>query len=116
MRFKHVLRRLIGSPLFTTVTVVTLAIGMGANTTIFSVIQGVLLKPLPYSRPDRLVAVDHVAPGITAGPVGSAPFLYFTYPEQGRTFPDIAQWTAHPVSPTRAGAPARLRLVDFNNG
>src|SRR5258708_4760917 len=116
MRFKHVLRRLIGSPLFTTVTVVTLAIGMGANTTIFSVIQGVLLQPLPYSQPDRLVAVDHVAPGITAGPVGSAPFLYFTYREQGRTFQDIAMWTGDAVTLTGSGEPERVDVLDFNDG
>ena len=51
-------------PLFTGITVLTLALGIGANTAIFSVIQGVLLKPLPYPRSDELVALDHAAPGV----------------------------------------------------
>ena len=51
-------------PVFTGVAVLTLAIGIGANTAIFSVIEGVLLKPLPYPRSDELVALDHAAPGV----------------------------------------------------
>jgi hypothetical protein len=50
-QLKHVLRRLIRSPLFTIVTLVTIGVGVGANTAIFSVINGILLKPLPYHDP-----------------------------------------------------------------
>jgi hypothetical protein len=75
MRLKQVLRRLVQLPVFTTVAVMTLAIGIGANTAIFSVIEGVLLRPLPYSHADRLVAVDHAAPGVGMKSIGSAPFL-----------------------------------------
>jgi hypothetical protein len=65
--------------MFTTLAVVTLAIGIGANAAIFSVIEGILLKPLPYPRPDELVAVEHAAPGVNLPKAGAAPFLYFTW-------------------------------------
>ena len=63
MRWRHVLRHLAAMPLFTGMAVLTLALGIGANTAIFSVISGVLLKPLPYPRSDELVALDHAAAG-----------------------------------------------------
>ena len=50
-QLKQVLRRLGRAPLFTAITLITLAVGIGANTVIFSVVEGVLLKPLPYPRP-----------------------------------------------------------------
>ena len=53
-QLKQVLRRLGRAPLFTAVTLITLAVGIGANTVIFSVVEGVLLKPLSYARADQL--------------------------------------------------------------
>ncbi len=58
------LRRLARAPLFTAVALLTLAIGIGANTAIFTVVDGVLLKPLPYAQPEQLVALWHTAPGV----------------------------------------------------
>jgi hypothetical protein len=85
-------------PLFTAIAVATLAIGIGANTAIFSVIQGVLLKPLPYPRADELVTLDHAAPGVNIAHAGAAPFLYFTYREEGRVFQDVGLWNTGTVS------------------
>ena len=61
-QLKHVVRRLLRSPMFTFITLLTLAVGIGANTAVFSVVSGVLLKPLPFSESDRLVAVWQTAP------------------------------------------------------
>ena len=92
-QLKHVLRRLGRAPMFTVLTLVTLAIGIGANTAIFSVVDGVLLKPLPYPQPEELVGVWHTAPGVNITDLNSAPSLYFTYREEGRTFQDVGLWT-----------------------
>ena len=55
MRLQHIVRRLLQQPAFTLIAVLTLAIGIGANSAIFSVIEGVLLQPLAYPHPDELV-------------------------------------------------------------
>src|SRR5262245_19234721 len=85
---KHIFRRLALTPMFTTVALVTLALGIGANTAIFSVLNGVLIKPLPYPQSDALVGVWHVAPGIASLKLklNCSPTMYFTYREQNRTF------------------------------
>ncbi len=108
MRLNHVLRRLMQAPMFTVVTAVTLAIGIGANSAIFSVIEGVLLKPLPYPESDRLIAVNHTAPGINFPNADMAPFLYFTYREEGRTFEDIAMWQDDRSSVTGLSEPEEV--------
>ena len=61
---KYTMRRLARTPMFTLAILVTLALGIGANTAIFSVIDGVLLKPLPFPEPDRLIGVWQTAPGV----------------------------------------------------
>ncbi len=62
----RVCRRLVRTPLFTVVAVLTLGVGIGANTALFSVVYGVLLTPLPYHQAERLVGVWHKAPGMDA--------------------------------------------------
>src|SRR5436190_12137255 len=111
MRWNQVLRSLARMPLFTGVAVLTLAIGIGANTAIFSVIDGVLLKPLPYPRSSELVALDHAAPGVNLPHTGAAPFQYFTYREEGRVFQDVGLWTTGTVSVTGLAEPEEVRTL-----
>src|SRR5258708_25161664 len=106
MPFKYVLRRLLRSPMFTAITVLTLAIGIGANSAIFSVIEGILLNPLPYPHPQDLIGLDHSALGVNLPEAGAAPFLYFTYREENRTLADVGLWTASTVTVTRFAEPA----------
>ena len=98
-------------PLFTGVALLTLAIGIGANTAIFSVIEGVLLKPLPYPHSDELVVLDHAAPGINLPRTGAAPFQYFTYREDGRVFQDVGLWNTGTVSVTGLAEPEEVRTL-----
>ncbi|HMJ23954.1 MAG TPA: ABC transporter permease, partial [Terriglobales bacterium] len=105
----HVFRRLLRSPLFTAMTLVTLAIGIGANTAIFSVINGVLLKPLPYPHPEELVGVWHTAPGFNIKELEISPSLYFIYREENRTFQNIGLWDEGTVSVTGLAEPEQVQ-------
>ena len=116
MRFSHIVRRLLRVPMFTTVAAVTLAIGIGANAAIFSVVHGVLLKPLPYAHPDELISVDHTAPGVGIANAGAAPFQYFVYREEGRAFQDIGLWRTGTVSVTGRAEPEQVVSLDVTQG
>jgi predicted permease len=101
---------------FTTFTVLTLALGIGANTAIFTALEGILLKALPYPEPDRLIAVGHAAPGVNVKNAGMAPFLYFTYREQSRTFQDIGMWTPDSLNVTGLAEPEQVLGIDVTEG
>lgn len=111
VRLGRILRRLTRAPLFTFVSVLTLGLGIGANTAIFSVIQGVLLKPLPFDHPDELVGVWHTAPGLGVPLLNQAPAFYLTYREEGRTFEDTGLWDTYTVSVTGIGEPERVDVL-----
>jgi predicted permease len=115
-QFKQVLRRLARAPLFSAVTLITLAIGIGANTVIFSVVDGVLLKPLSYAQADRLVGVWYHIPGIEIENMPMAPFLYFIEREQGTTFEDIGVYQGDSLSVTGAGEPEHVSGLDVTDG
>ena len=110
------LRRLLHAPLFTAVTLLTLAIGIGANTAIFSVVYGVLLKPLPFAEPERLVAVWHRAPGLGIEKLNQSPSTYLTVRDSGRVFQDIGIWTTNAVSITGRGEPERVGALLVTDG
>jgi predicted permease len=104
-------------PGFSAVAVLTLALGIGATTAIFSVVYGVLLKPLPFYEADRLVALYHFAPGFAAGGhFPQSPATYFTYRDHKRVFEDIAVWRTDNVSVIRNGEPEQIQALRFSDG
>jgi putative ABC transport system permease protein len=115
---KHTLRRMVRAPGFTAITLITLALGIGANTAIFSVVEGVLIKPLPYPDADRIVGVWHVAPGIPSitGKVNCAPTMFFTYRENAQTFEEFGLWSGGGASITGIAEPEQVRVLFMTDG
>src|SRR5580658_2381326 len=115
-QLRQVLRRLGRAPLFTSITLITLAIGVGANTVIFSVIEGVLLKPLQYPHAEQLIGVFHTAPGINVKGMGMAQSIYFIDREQAKTIQDIGISQDDSVSVTGVGEPEHVEGLDVTDG
>ena len=105
---RQILRRLKRSPLFTAITILTLALGIGANTAVFSVIHAVLLKPLPFENSDRLVGVWQSAPGVGIQDLNASPATHFLYREENKAFTDIALWRDEAVNITGTAEPERI--------
>lgn len=103
--------KLIRAPLFAATTIGTLALGIGATTAIFSVVNGVLLKPLPFEDAEDLIGVWHTAPGLNFDYVNMSPALYFTYREQGRVFDQIGLWDNQSFSVTGVGEPEQVTAM-----
>ena len=103
-------------PGFTLAVVLTLAIGIGANAAIFGVVHGVLIKPLPYLNADQLVSVEHVAPGLSPGPLLMSPTQYVTYREESRAFQHIGLWAAGGQTITGLGDPEQARALFVTDG
>ena len=95
------------SPGFSGTAVLTLALGIGSVTAIFSVVYGVLLKPLPFPDSDRLVALYHRAPGFgdTDGRAAQGAATYFTYRDNAQVFEDVGLWREDSVSISRSADP-----------
>ena len=112
----QVLRRLGRAPLFTAITLLTLAVGVGANTVIFSVVEGVLLKPLPYPHAEQLIGVWHTAPGIGFKELNMAASIYFIDREQNTTLQDIGAYDDDELNVTGAGEPEHVTGLDVTDG
>jgi predicted permease len=97
-------------------SVLTLALGIGANTAVFSVLNGVLLKPLPFEDPERLVGVWHTAPGLGFHEANQSPALHFTYQDESETFEEIGMWDPGQVTVTGREAPQRITCMQVTFG
>jgi len=115
-RFLHVLRRLSRSPMFTAVTLLTVGIGVGANTAMFSVINGILLKPLPYRDPEALVGPWQTAAPLKIKDLNLSPSDYFTFRDENRTFEQFGLWTGGSVSVTGLGSPEQVQSISVTQG
>ena len=115
-QLKQVFRRLRRAPMFTAVTVITLAAGIGGNTVVFSVLEGVLLKPLPYPHSEELVGVWHNAPGLQIADLNMSPSNYFIYREQGKTLQDIGMYQSDSVSVTGVAEPEQVSAMRITDG
>jgi predicted permease len=113
---RYGLRQLRRNPGFTAVAIITLTLGIGPTTAIFSIVNGVLLKPLPYPQPDQLVAVSHNAPGVNERDLGTPASMYFVYRDQSRTFQDIGLYVNDSVNVTGLAEPQRVRALEVTDG
>jgi putative ABC transport system permease protein len=118
---RHVVRMLRRNPLFATASLLTLAIGIGANTAVFSVVNTILLEPLPYPHADRLISVQHSAPGApglisASGDLRLSASMFFTYADHNRSFEAIGAWTAVTATVTGQGDPEDVRIIVVTKG
>ena len=115
-QLRQVFRRLARAPMFTAITLITLAAGVGANTVVFSVLEGVLLKPLPYPRAEDLVGVWQTAPGLNIKDLNIAPSTYFIFREQNQSFVDVGAYQYDSVSITGVAEPEQVRALRVTDG
>jgi putative ABC transport system permease protein len=108
----HATRRLLRSPAFTLATLTTLALAIAANVAIFTLVNRVVLNPLPYPQSERLIDLDHAAPGLNV-PSGVAMTLglYYYYRDSARTLDAIALYDTLESTLTGSGEPDRIRVV-----
>jgi putative ABC transport system permease protein len=105
---KYALRNLRRSPGFTAVTMASLALGIGVNTAIFSFVNAVLLKPLPYPHPERIVSVWEKNPGGGSNPISTLNFL--DWQRQNRCFQFLSAVAWDKVTLTGSGSPEELKV------
>ena len=115
-QLNQVVRRLLRTPGFTIISLITLAAGIGANIAVFSVVEGVLLKPLPYPHPESLVGVWHTAPGLNIDDLNMAPSNYFYYRDQNHSFEDVGIYQGDSVSVTGQGNPEQVPALQVTDG
>jgi len=118
---RYGMRALRHNPVFATVALLTIAIGIAANTAVFTVVNSVLLKPLNYPKAEELVALHQVAPGAEGladfeGGLLLSPSMYFTYSEHNHTFQSLGVWITGTANVTGLAEPEQVRTVAVSDG
>ena len=118
---RYGLRALSHSRVFTVVALLTIAIGVAANSAVFTVVNSVLLKPLNYPNADELVALHQVAPGAEGladfeNGLLLSPSMYFTYSDHNQTFQSLGVWIAGTANVTGIAEPEQVRTVAVSDG
>ena len=109
---RYAVRTLRNSPGFTAVAILTLALGIGANTAIFSVVYAEVLRPLPYANPGQLVGVFFAKPQENIPPEGFFYGDYLAFREQNHVFSEMAGVVSHSLTFTGHGEPTEVRVLD----
>src|SRR5690606_5165517 len=112
--FRYALRSLLRAPAFTVASVLTLALGIGATTALFSVVNGVLLRSLPYPEPDRIVQLWQINASGSRTQISDPDFEDIA--AQSRSFRAVAQFNGLSSSVSGEGGPSRLNLAFVSRG
>jgi len=108
---RYGLRMLRKNPGFTAVAVLTLALGIGANTAIFSLLDTILLRPLPYQRPEELIQVTETLPRMGSDEVGVAAGEYLDYRDRNHSFSSVGSYESDGFNLTGSGQPQRVNTA-----
>jgi putative ABC transport system permease protein len=112
---KHSLRRLFKAPAFALTAIITVGAAIGANALIFSVVNGVILKPLPYPDSKSLVGVWLVAPGVMEGELQQSAATYFMLKDAAETFENIGLWSGGSATVTGRGEPEQVETLNVTD-
>src|SRR3989442_4767014 len=108
---RYGIRSLLKHPGFTAIAVITLALGIGANTAIFSVVNAVLLRPLPFKNPDRLMWLRETAYKQDIKDMSVSPPTFIDWQTQQRSFDELAGYSEDSVVLTGQAGPERIQVA-----
>lgn len=110
------LRALGRKPLFSFIVILVLALGIGASTSIFTLLDAVVLSPLPFDHADRLIRISHTGMGAGRNDMGQTAAWHYTYEEENIVFEDLGMWWNGNASITGAGEPEAVQLTVASSG